>query len=262
MEQVGETVAARQMGYGLLMYAPDDQHGARQRVRVYRRPAGAFAAYTREDYVFGDSDSEDGLLSLIERDVLGLHRPELDSFQVAPASGPDLHVCTHGRVDAACGKFGAPLYLALQHTGEQARVWRTSHFGGHRFAPTVQELPAGRAWAHLTPALARQLLTRTGDHTELSARYRGWSALSALEQHAEAAAFEREGWWWLDAPKAARTLLQSEAGAVVELTFNYPDGSPGLLTADVREVGTVALRGSSHTPDTHATPQYRVSWRR
>ncbi|ULH17640.1 sucraseferredoxin family protein (plasmid) [Deinococcus sp. KNUC1210] len=262
MAQVSETVAARQLGYGLLMYAPNDQHGDRQHVRVYRRPPGAFAAYTREDYVFDDSADEDGLLSLIERDLLGLDRPELDRMQVVPAAGTDLHVCTHGRVDAACGKFGVPLYQALQQAGEQARIWRTSHFGGHRFAPTVQELPAGRAWAHLTPALTRQLLERTGDHTELSARYRGWSALSALEQQAEAAAFEREGWWWLDVPKTARTLLQSETGAVVELAFTDPDGRQGQLTADVRQVDTLALRSSSHTPDTHSTPQYRVSWLR
>ena len=65
------------------------------------------------------------------RDV-GLHEVE--------AGARDILVCTHGARDACCGKFGYGFYVEMRGLaavrGDGVRVWRTSHLGGHRFAPT------------------------------------------------------------------------------------------------------------------------------
>jgi len=56
--------------------------------------------------------------------------------------GPLHLVCTHGKRDACCARRGTALHRALQaHAGD--RVLRTSHLGGHRFAPIVHSFPAG-----------------------------------------------------------------------------------------------------------------------
>ncbi len=57
-----------------------------------------------------------------------------------------LLVCTNGKRDLCCAKFGLPTlraateYLAGDPDWE---VWQSSHVGGHRFAPNVLALPWG-----------------------------------------------------------------------------------------------------------------------
>ncbi|MDB5044596.1 MAG: sucrase ferredoxin [Deinococcus sp.] len=261
--RLGEQVQATGLGYGLLMFAPQDQPlaGDLFRVRLYSRAAGAFAEYQRRDYQLDDP----GLWRLMEAAILGTGTAAMEDGQTPTPAGRDWHVCTHGRVDAACGKFGIPLQAALaEQAGNGERVWRTSHFGGHRFSPTVQELPAGRTWAHMTPALVTQLMARTGDHLPLAARLRGSSAFDRWAQVAEAHALARLGWWWLDAPKLLTTvqLQQDAAGdqATVKLEFVQPDGTPGQLTAHIRVTHTLEVRGSSHKPATNPAPQYAVTF--
>src|SRR5690606_19672644 len=90
---------------------------------------------------------------------------------VAPVAPTDRHVlvCTHGRRDACCGTLGTRVSLALPGLGGGVRVWRTSHTGGHRFAPTALLLPEGTAWAYLDPE--RLTAIRSEEHTsELQSR--------------------------------------------------------------------------------------------
>ena len=47
----------------------------------------------------------------------------------------DVLVCTHGTRDTCCGSLGTRLWRDLDAGG--ATVRRTSHTGGHRFAPTA-----------------------------------------------------------------------------------------------------------------------------
>lgn len=84
--------------------------------------------------------------------------PEINAYlQPRDERTRGLFVCTHGAIDACCAKFGYPVFRELSRladadvatTGAQARVWRCTHFGGHRFAPTVLEMPGGRYWGRL-----------------------------------------------------------------------------------------------------------------
>ena len=63
--------------------------------------------------------------------------------------GRQVLVCTHGVRDTCCGAQGTRLAAALPGLGAGVRSWRTSHTGGHRFAPTALVLPEGTAWAYL-----------------------------------------------------------------------------------------------------------------
>ncbi len=259
--RLGEQVQATGLGYGLLMFAPQEEPLPDDlfRVRLYTRPAGAFAVYQRRDYHLSDV----GLWRLMEAAILtpSSDQAALEDGQAPTPAGRDWHVCTHGRVDAACGKFGVPLQAALAaQAGTAERVWRTSHFGGHRFAPTLQELPAGRTWAHMTPELTTQVMNRTGDHLPLASRLRGSSAFDRWAQVAEAHAFARLGWWWLDTPKLLTTLQAEADRATVQLDFTQPDGLPASLTAHIETTHTLEVRGSSHKPGTSPAPQYAVTF--
>ena len=82
-------------------------------------------------------------------------------------------VCTNGKRDKCCAKFGRPLYDALRQSQGPA-TWQSSHIGGHRYAPNLLFLPHSVNFGLLTTeeaeaAAAAYLDGRIHD----LARYRG-----------------------------------------------------------------------------------------
>jgi hypothetical protein len=59
-------------------------------------------------------------------------------------------VCTNGKRDRCCAKWGLPLFDAL---AQDARIeaWQTTHIGGHRFAATMVWLPDGVCYGRVMP---------------------------------------------------------------------------------------------------------------
>lgn len=104
-------------------------------------------------------------------------------------------ICTQGSHDICCGAEGMDLAVSAADATD-APVFRVSHTGGHRFAPTAMTLPDGRMWSHLT---LDQLTGLMGDGsstgTELGAQCRGWwGADTGPAQMAERAVWvESEG---------------------------------------------------------------------
>jgi hypothetical protein len=71
-------------------------------------------------------------------------------------------VCTHGRHDKCCAKFGQRVFQALSASAQQAHIpaeiWEATHLGGHRFAATLLEFPSGHMYGRVTPEQAPSLL--------------------------------------------------------------------------------------------------------
>lgn len=138
----------------------------------------------------------------------------------------DVLVCTHGRRDVCCGSTGTALVQVLSadpaRFGGTVRVWRTSHTGGHRFAPTAIVLPQGTAWAYLDADALRRIVARQGPLEDLLPRYRGCPGIAAPRvQVLEREAFREVGWDWLD---WARTGTDHGDGRV-SLTGVSPTGA-------------------------------------
>jgi hypothetical protein len=179
----------------------------------------------------------------------------------------DILVCTHGSHDACCGKFGYPVYATLRYgyaaTSEgQLRVWRTSHIGGHRFAPTLIDFPEGRYWGHLEPEALEKLVLRKGPVSELGRFYRGWAGLSGkFEQIAEREIFAREGWDWTRYLKSGKTLkaTQNEDCAEVRIEYATSGGNAGAYEATVETNGTVMTLYNSGPEPLQEVKQYHVS---
>ena len=60
-----------------------------------------------------------------------------------PLDHPLLVVCTHGKRDPCCARFGRPLYDALREAADESWVWQSTHVGGDRFAGNLVCLPEG-----------------------------------------------------------------------------------------------------------------------
>ena len=106
---------------------------------------------------------------------------------------PLLLVCTHGKHDRCCARYGRPLYEALEEAADEDWVWQTSHVGGDRFAGNVVFLPDGLYFGRVAPADAWSVLDEyLAGRIDLD-HYRGRSAYTFPEQAAEVAIRQTTG---------------------------------------------------------------------
>lgn len=182
---------------------PDEEYSRPGLTRVMwlRRPEGAFARFERGEWQLPTPRVAALCEALLFGDGLEGFEPYRSSF-----SGRDLLVCTHGTVDVCCAKFGYPVYRELRerYGGPGLRLWRCTHFGGHRFAPTLIDLPTGHYWGFIGPEDLDNLVFR--DRPVFAGKLRGWSALDCFGQMADGHLLEREGWGWLDRPREGRVV--------------------------------------------------------
>jgi (2Fe-2S) ferredoxin len=105
----------------------------------------------------------------------------------SPLDHPLLIVCTHGKHDRCCARYGRPLYKALEEQADDGWVWQSSHVGGDRFAGNVVVLPEGLYYGRVEPAAAWSLLDEhLAGRIDLD-HYRGRSPHAFSEQAAEIA---------------------------------------------------------------------------
>lgn len=99
---------------------------------------------------------------------------------------PVVLVCTNGKRDRCCAKWGMPLYSALAQQ-PQIDCWQTTHLGGHRFAPTLLTLPDGICYGRVELADAAPLATAIADDViyEPARTLRGRTCLTAAQQAGE-----------------------------------------------------------------------------
>ena len=100
------------------------------------------------------------------------------------ADEPLFLVCTHGKRDKCCAKFGYPLYKALREQAGDA-VWQSSHVGGDRFAANLICFPHGLFYAHVTPAAGRAIIGEYRERRLLLEKYRGRACYANPSQAAE-----------------------------------------------------------------------------
>lgn len=250
-----------------LMIVPDVEYSQPEfrRVMYYTRQVGAFAQFDKVEYLVPEAETGALVWALYEA------QEELPRFEQYRAFGADavrdLLVCTHGSVDAACAKFGFPLYRELRdkHASDSVRTWRVSHFGGHVFAPTLIDMPTSHFWAYVEAHQAEQIVRRQGDVANLRGHYRGWSGVEGgFLQAAERELWQQYGWQWFDYRKTAEVLQQDTANerpqwAEVRISFINSDGSlqrqVDLYVAVRDYINTITTTGNEHT---HDYPQYVV----
>lgn len=106
-------------------------------------------------------------------------------------------VCTQGSHDICCGSEGAALAgrITADYRLAGFTLFKVSHTGGHRFAPTAMTFPDGRMWAFVDVDQLSEALNRTGPAADVAPWCRGsWEAPNPRCQAAEVAALAHTDW--------------------------------------------------------------------
>ena len=94
-------------------------------------------------------------------------------------------VCTHGKRDKCCAKFGIPVYNTIRTLVGDSAVWQCSHVGGDRFAANVVCFPDGLFYGHLTEDSTKLIVREYYERRIVLANFRGRSCYSFPVQAAE-----------------------------------------------------------------------------
>lgn len=229
------------------------------RVFVYQRPeaangVGGFSAYAKREYLVPSDDLLTVLPVLLQEPVPA---PLPAGVQEVGRKTRDIFLCTHVDRDVCCGRFGKELFDALQASDQvrsqsDLRLWRVSHLGGHRLAPTLMDMPNGMAFGHLTADTALSLLEGSGDLEALLRCYRGWSGMEPMAQIAERAVWRETGWRWTSYRRQASVLVRNEdKSGTVRIDWTAPNGG----SSGNWEV-TIEYRDQVHTLNNSFTEKY------
>jgi hypothetical protein len=168
-------------------------HGPERHAILYRpgdEASKGFDHFERREVVAPLDDLVAAALELLEG--------RASAIGAEPSQQTDILICGHGRRDRCCGALGTSLALELAAGGvggDNTRLWRTSHTGGHRFAPTMIVLPEATVWASADADMVERIIRRDGALDDLVPRYRGCSGLSSPRVQAlERAVLAEIGW--------------------------------------------------------------------
>ncbi|MFK7824040.1 MAG: sucrase ferredoxin [Oligoflexales bacterium] len=172
-------------------------------------------------------------------------------------------ICCHGERDRCCGKFGLDLFNHMNRFTIDKKlpidVWKSSHIGGHKYAPTLMDLPSMRVWGHLSNAEAESLLVKDQFNTNLLKRYRGFCSLSnSYEQFAESEALKKFAWEWLDRDdfRVCSDWQKSSDDAKGQVNFYRDSEADSVFRCMVSQSGTYESQASCFKSEKKSIPIY------
>ena len=168
-----------------------------------------------------------------------------------PAGHPLFLVCTHGKHDPCCARYGRPLYEGLRDELDPEWVWQVTHVGGDRFAGNLVCLPEGLYYGRVDRETAGSVLDEhlAGrihlDHYRGRSRYpfpvqaaeryvREQTGLTGIGDLALESVSRRDGVWEVSFDAAGRrhsVLVERETGELTLLTCNSGPKRPRRFVA-------------------------------
>ncbi|MEX2464768.1 MAG: sucrase ferredoxin [Gaiellaceae bacterium] len=134
-----------------------------------------------------------------------------------PVEHPLHVVCTHGKRDRCCAKYGRPLYDRLCRETNSAWVWQSTHVGGDRFAGNVVCLPEGLYYGRVEEEDVRPLLDAYEAGEVWLDGYRGRSGYTFAVQAAERAVREATRVAAIDGVELVGVRARPDQGWTVQL---------------------------------------------
>jgi len=257
-----EEVKRAKLPIRFLLIANDISHKVNHTtLLIYQRKEGLTNGLCKQEFQLSNIEQ---VAAVVQKWLWGIS----SNSEVEADKTRDILVCTHGSHDKCCARYGAPFYFKLTATIadfclDNVRIWKSSHFGGHRFAPTVIDLPEGRYYGVLDQDSFRSILTRTGDIQCLNKVYRGWGILPAALQILERELILRNGWDWFSYKVTGKILEQSLDNNTIlaELSFEQPSGSLYTYQAKVvkDETKTQQLKSSCNATQELVVTKYAVA---
>jgi hypothetical protein len=163
-----------------------------------------------------------------------------------PLEHPLLLVCTHGKRDRCCARYGRALCEALHRRAPAGWVWQSSHVGGDRFAGNVVCLPEGLYFGRVGRADVQGLLAAYLEGRIELDHYRGRSCYPFAVQAAELDVRRRTGLLGFSDLRVGRRqriaegrwrveLLTEVGGDRYEVEVALESGEPEYLTCHAPE---------------------------
>lgn len=246
-----------------LMPDPEYAQAGLTRLFYYAHTDGESPTYAKREFLVPPARLPELAAALLYDD----DTRRFGAYEQATGHIRELLVCNHGSRDRCCATFGFEIYRELREVYARSqpdalRVWRCSHLGGHRMAPTLLDFPEGRYYAYVTAASLPNLIAREGSFAELDSQYRGWSRLSPLEQAAEHAVLQTEDWPWTTYRVQSDVEASGADDGSVSVTLSYtaPGSSrAGAYRVTVREAAERLLTfPSSCGKEDEPQPQFVV----
>jgi len=169
---------------GLLKSIPRSRVLLIKQTRTIKGPLSLFVARSRESsssilkYEFFEYEQ---LLDLDLASALAGGSPS----GTTPWEEPLFLVCTHGKRDKCCAKFGIPIYKTISTLVGESSVWQCSHVGGDRFAANVVCFPDGIFYGHVTEETAKLIVKEYDERRIVLTNFRGRTCYSFPVQAAE-----------------------------------------------------------------------------
>ncbi|MGD1716586.1 sucrase ferredoxin [Dapis sp. BLCC M172] len=232
-----------------------------RKILIYEKEERSFInGYKKYEF---DVDHPEKIAPIIQKYLVG------DNLDTKTKNNPtrDILVCTHGSHDKCCAKYGNPFYTEAKKSISQlglknTRIWKASHFGGHRFAPTIIDFPDGRYYGLLNQESFQAILLRNENIELLNRVYRGWGILPTCIQVLERELIFRQGWEWFEYKinllyldiNSDKTLIKTQLGVL------KPDGYQYICQAKLvkDETKTIQLKGSCNASKESEFIKYSV----
>lgn len=246
--------------WGLVGCAPDDAYSVPGYYRVMHCTVSpdSMGRFQRRMFLIPQAHMTEAMEALFNGEVHPRSKEVQDDTR-------DVLLCTHGSVDTCCATFGYPLYALMRkmadNPGSHVRVWRATHFGGHRFAPTFLDVPSGRYWGRVTPQDASALLHQAQPAESFRHLYRGSATMpDPLTQAIEAEILSHVG-WDLDSANIASLDIQqvSETEWLGTCLVLMPSGDTRELEVACRQTGMVSIKGHCNYDIIIDAPQFETS---
>ena len=172
-----------------------------------------------------------------------------------PRERPLFLVCTHGRHDKCCAKFGFPLYKRLRDYAGDGSVWQASHVGGDRFAANLVCFPHGLFYGRVDERGGERIIADYRERGQLVLEnFRGRSCYPHFAQAAECYVRLRSG--LLGVEDLRRTGQEREGADGWRVRF---DGAGGAHEALVAARASDAARYlSCHAAEEKLVFEYRL----
>lgn len=265
-----EEVKRAKMPICFLLIANDQSHGVKDTtLLIYQQQKGLIKGYSKQEFKLPNIEKAAGVVS---KYLAGFNT----DYEIETPSSRDILICTHGSHDQCCARYGNPFYFYAQNYAQnyaenkiydlqsnQVRIWKSSHFGGHRFAPTAIDFPQGRYYGILDQNTFPSILNYSGDIECLNKIYRGWGILPNPLQILEKELILRLGWDWFNYKVTGKILEKSLDNQTIlgELSFEQPSGTLYTYQAKLVKdnVKTQALKVSCHAAQEVVCMKYAVS---
>ncbi|MEM9951496.1 MAG: sucrase ferredoxin [Chloroflexota bacterium] len=166
---------------------------------------------------------------------------------VTPETTPLYVICTNGKRDVCCSKYGVALYNAMRERVHE-QVWQASHIGGHRFAGTMYCFPDAICYGFLEASDSDAIISSYQNRELLLDKLRGHAIYDKPAQAAEYYLRRRLGNIKLDGVK-----VESQNGNQIDFRVN--DMHYRVTIADGKPLQVIATTGDETFKE---VPQFKL----